>query len=77
MHVQEEYFGFDVGFSDLRDVVDLKNVQLDLFTGQEIADTGKEILIRNEPVRIALLFPKWCSVDFFSFHLKVAELEPR
>lgn len=72
MQVPDSNFVSDVSFRDPRDVVDLRNVQSDLFTRQDIADTGKEILIKNEPVRLAFSFPKWCSVDFFSFHLEVA-----
>jgi hypothetical protein len=45
---------------------------MDMLGGQEIADIGREIIVQNEPLRLAFKFPKWCSVDFFSFHLEVA-----
>ena len=55
----------------LRKILDLRKVNLEELVNEEIVDTGHSIILKNDPLRIALSFPKYYGVDFFSLHIKV------
>lgn len=53
----------------------MRKVQLDILTNEDMVDTGKTIIVKNEPLRMTFTLPKMQSVDYYALHLKVPSAE--